>query len=348
MEKADYKKMKQYSNLLKDENIIIVLEKMLRDYELKNIEVHNNFITIDLDSHNDDKIVLELSKENIKLRTENKKEINIKTIIEGPVINEVNYEWRPSGIIVTNVTKIYDYSIFSKKEKIPVDLISKRYAISDKKLNTLYPELDLDCMYDYNIGELYEIITCCEDDASLATLADLVNTFETHMRHSICYDGVRMASDTIYSTHTYLNQEDVSSVYDIVNGPDKLLRIYDLYNGIINERNMNDIYSIHLGLLKEDAFGLKEVKGITAMEDSIVSPSSIQKDESYYQNMAKLFSEKLDFHGKILWNNRTSLIEAVKYPMPAVEIDDVADSLNLKRLFKRLFKKQHNQKFISK
>ena len=46
-------------------------------------------------------------------------------------------------------------------------------------------------------------------------------------------------------------------------------RIYDLYNGTINERNSDGIFSIHLGLLRKVAFGYKEMNGINAKENEI-------------------------------------------------------------------------------
>ena len=47
----------------------------------------------------------------------------------------------------------------------------------------------------------------------------------------------RYCTTTPYSTYTLVNGEDISRIYDIVNGIDKIYRVYDLYNGIENERN---------------------------------------------------------------------------------------------------------------
>ena len=51
---------------------------------------------------------------------------------------------------------------------------------------------------------------------------------------------------------------------------DRVYRIYDLYRGVINSRNEKDIDLIRSGLLSQDAYDLKGLRGITEKEDSIV------------------------------------------------------------------------------
>ena len=59
----------------------------------------------------------------------------------------------------------------------------------------------------------------------LKTRSDFYSLFRTHMNYY--YD---LNSDNIYPAKTYLNGEDVSSLFNIY-GFDALDRIYDLYRG---------------------------------------------------------------------------------------------------------------------
>lgn len=315
MEAKTYKKLKEYSSLLKDKNIQNILEQVLKGYELGEMEVKEESLIIHLmEEDNIDKVTLEITKEKIIFKRENKKEIEIKTIKEGPVVDREYYEWRPSGIVIEQVKEEYDYSIFSKHEKKVTDLVSKRYILSTKTLSEALNEID--CMYEHNMRYFYRRIGHYEEEI---LPPDIVTTFETHMKHYVPFDGIRRITDTKYSTNTLLNGEDVSYIYDIVEGPDKLLRIYDLYNGTINDRNMTDLKSIRLGLLREEAFELKTVKGITERENEIISKSTIEPKSNYYGNICRMFMDEFSYYEAVPLDDRDALLKAIKHRPSATE-----------------------------
>lgn len=318
MESQMYKKLKRYSKMLKDKNTQSILEEMMNEYKLGEIELEEDSLIVQLKEKNsEEQVILKISDEEIIFQRENKKELERKSIKEGPIMDTEYYEWRPSGIVIEQVRQEYNYSVFSKKEKKVTDLTSKRFVLSTKTLSEKFPEID--CMHEYNIGYLYREYGEISDYKEETLRPDLVTTFETHMKYCLPYDGVRLGTDSIYSTHTLLNGEDVSFIYDTVEGPDKLLRIYDLYNGIINDRNIGDLRTINLGLLREEAFGLKEVKGITEEEQKIVSSCTDRIDPDYYENVSRLLKEKLDYVGEVTLDNREALLKVIQYRPSAVE-----------------------------
>ena len=298
MKEEQYNKLKTLSKLLEDKDIQSIVSEITEGYELSE-EDYFVFTT-----ENNDKITLVLDENNnLKFEKHNIDGLNIQKVGEGPIINEINYEVRPNGIIITRITKIYDYSRFSQEKKYVVDLFSESYVLTNKTLNRIHPEVILD--KGYNLEELNKII----DMTTIKDTADLATTFETHMKSYAPFDGVRKAASTIYTNHTYLNGEDVSYIYDIVEGPDKLLRIYDLYNGIINKRNIHDVQSINLGLLRDSAYHLKEASGIMAQEDELVS-NNISLREFYHQYI-KVF-QWMSPSGEVILDSRDSLIKSIR------------------------------------
>ena len=156
---------------------------------------------------------------------------------------EIVKEVRDSGCVIEVIEKKYDFSIESE-EKVLVDLVSDRY-IFDKDVSI------------YNTNNFEQ-------------LCKMKTTFESHFKTLINpNNSIRWYTDSPYSTYTKINGKDISYIYDIVIGTDKIYRIYDLYNGIINERNSYDIFLIQLGLLRKSALGYKEINGITAKENEI-------------------------------------------------------------------------------
>lgn len=146
-------------------------------------------------------------------------------------------------------------------------------------------------------------------------------TFESHfktLRKSV--GSLRQYTDSPYSTYTKINGEDISYIYDVVNGTDKIYRIYDLYNGTINERNSDDIFSIHLGLLRKVAFGYKEINGINAKENEICGDykKSLSTQESTV--IYNLINKRIGYKKSFDIYDINSIIDAITYKKTAPEI----------------------------
>lgn len=160
------------------------------------------------------------------------------------IVNDFIKYKKINGCIIEKLTKVYDYSIYSSEKRTLTDIFSTRYVFNK----------DVDIM----------------DEQSFENTCKIKTTFESHMRKLIIDPSSYRYCTTIpYSTYTLVNGENISRVYDIVDGIDKIYRVYDLYNGIENERNKQDINAINLGLLDSNAFNYKTKHGITKKENQV-------------------------------------------------------------------------------
>ena len=176
-----------------------------------------------------------------------------------------------------------------------VDLISNRYVF-DKNIS----------IYDINNFE---------------QLCNMKTTFESHFKTLLKpVDSLRRYADSPYSTYTKINGEDISYIYDIVTGSDKIYRIYDLYNGIINERNSYDIFLINLGLLRKSSLGYKEINGITAKENEICGECKKRLSSQEITFIYNLINKKIGYKKQFDIYDINSIIEAITYKKTAPEI----------------------------
>jgi len=220
-----------------------VFADIINDMTIKTLR-DNTIIFVDFKGN---EIIAEIDDNNILFRFDDKK----STIVNLPhddneyvkVIDAIKEE-RDNGCIIEVIEKYYDFTRESKDEKVLVDLVSNRYV------------------FDKN--------TSIDDINNFEQLCKMKTTFESHfkiLRKPVGF--LRWCTDSPYSTYTKINGEDISYIYDVVDGTDKIYRIYDLYNGTINERNSDDIFMVHLGLLRKSAFGYKEINGINDKENEI-------------------------------------------------------------------------------
>ena len=208
---------------------------------------------------------------------------------------DVRKEERDNCCIIEVIEKYYDFTIESEDEKVLVDLVSNRYV------------------FDKNIS--------IDDINNFEQLCKMKTTFESHFKTlQKTVGSLRWYTDSPYSTYTKINGEDISYIYDVVNGTDKIYKIYDLYNGIINERNSDDIFSIHLGLLRKAAFGYKEINGINAKENEICGDckKSLSTQESTF--VYNLINKRIGYKKQFDIYDINSIIEAITYKETAPEI----------------------------
>ena len=227
------------------------------------------------------------------------------------LVHEV-IEKRPNGIIYSIIEKKFDFSNKYKNAFVLVDLVEQRFVFSKKCLESLLDNFDFD---NTRMGGFILKLRRLEKKSE----CDYFTEFSTHMNnYAIPMDG-RKIWDNICPTRTYLNGDEVSAIFDINDGEDKLYRIYDLYHGIINPRNENEIYAINLGLLTPDSYNLKALSGITDMEDSIVGKSLISEDKNYLNYLKEMLYTRTGFKGN-LELNRDSILSAITYKMSSSEL----------------------------
>lgn len=255
--------------------------------------------TITFVDYKENETIAVIDNSNILFRFDDKK----STVVNLPQDDNNEYvkvidvikEERDNGCIIEVIEKYYDFTIESEDEKVLVDLVSNRYV------------------FDKNIS--------IDDINNFEQLCKMKTTFESHfktLRKTV--GSLRWYTDSHYSTYTKINGEDISYIYDVVNGTDKIYRIYDLYNGIINERNSDDIFSIHLGLLRKAAFGYKEINGINAKENEICGDckKSLSTQESTF--VYNLINKRIGYKKRFDIYDINSIIEAITYKETAPEI----------------------------
>ena len=212
---------------------------------------------------------------------------------------DVIKEERDNGCIIEVIEKYYDFTIESEDEKVLVDLVSNRYV------------------FDKNIS--------IDDINNFEQLCKMKTNFESHfktLRKTV--GSLRWYTDSPYSTYTKINGEDISYIYDVVNGTDKIYRIYDLYNGIINERNSDDLFSIHLGLLRKAAFGYKkqfDIYDINSIIDAITykkTATEIAKD--FLERVLGIPYEEFD---KLDCDEQHKILQAHKKILKSTKKDEV-------------------------
>ena len=152
-------------------------------------------------------------------------------------VNEIKVDLHKKGADVEFVQRLYGKSRYDKNKKALLDLQSTNYVIKGYT----------------SFGDLM-------DTDFLQKNSTLTTTFSAHMKYFRQIEGeIRSFVSTIYPSHVYFNGEDISQVYEFVDGIDKISRIYNLYVGNV-EKESDDIKTIITGLVDENSFNYKNKK----------------------------------------------------------------------------------------
>ena len=175
---------------------------------------------------------------------------------------------------------------------------------------------------------------------NLEDTADLFTTFSTHMNYYYNWDGGRQIKDNIYPTKTLVNGENLSMLFDVNDGPDKLYRVHDLYKGIIYPRTECDIISINSGFIPSDAFSYKRFCGISDTEDSIVGEAKKNLSTKYVDYLEGFFKDAFGYTGEIDLD-RASLLSIISNPLPLPDaIDAKFETLEINEESKKISDRQ--------
>jgi len=330
----------RYCKPLKVECIKKELEAQLEGYTFKSIEGETGEWTACFEGSNGEHINLSISLDSFSVLKTTDTRMERIAIDGNLLLTHRVLDKRQNGIVYSIIQKQFVQSN-RFKQFVLTDLAEQRFTLTRDGINGLSENVDFD---NARLCHLFLKLRMLEGKVDLKSQSDYYSKFSTHTNYYLDWEGGRKIKDNIYPTRTYLNGEEVSSIFD-VDGPDKLYRIYDLYNGIINSRNENDINSIHLGFLSQDTFNFKELKGISKQEDALVGPSLVNVPDTYTDYLAHLFDQKFGYKGNI-GLDRNSMLLGITYQMsgPEVarqELDDKIDELTSsspKRLLKRFLR----------
>lgn len=305
----------RFCALLKIEAIKEEIDSFLVGYSLDDIKLQNGKFECEFSNANNNTISLSISPREIYLNRYNDNVLSSITIREDLILRQVDIEKRENGVIYKEIQKQFAPSNRFKNKNVLVDLIEDSYVFSRDKINRI---IEKDDFNDIRLMYILLKIKKASMQNELKDICDIHNRFSTHMNNYFqCRNG-RPIKDNIYPTRTYLNGEEFSSLFDVNDSANKLYKVYDLYNGIINARNENDINSIHFGFLSEDAFGFRELKGITNQENELVGRSNLEVSNDYINYLSKFLYEKFGYKGEIKLD-REILLQGITYKMSAVE-----------------------------
>lgn len=306
----------KFCSLLKNEAIKEEIKNNIIGYDLVEIEFRRSQFECTFLDKNKNTINLTLNPNMLSLIKHENGTLSRVSVMEDEILRQVDVEKRRDGVIFTEIEKQFSISECFRNKSVLVDLCEKRYVF--KNDNFLFNNDDIKnwtlmrLLFKFSSASIAPML-------NLETMCDLFNCFSTHMNYYVQWEGGRKLKDNIYPTKTYLNGEEVSSIFDVNDGPDKLYRVYDLYRGVINSRNENDINLINLGFLSQDAFDFRTLRGITEEENFIVGPSLISVSDDYINYLKELFDNKFGYKGELTLN-RSSILNGITYQMSGPEL----------------------------
>ncbi len=298
---------------LKVECIKKELNTQLEGYKLENIERQNGEWTVYFKYQNEARIMLSISFNKFSIMKNIYNKVEKITVDKDMLLTDRVVDKRQNGIIYSIIKK--QFALSSRFNQIVLtDLDEQRFTITREKIKSLLKNIDFN---NIRLTNLLLKLIMLENKVDLKSQSDFYSEFSTHMNYYFNWECGRKITYNIYPTRTYLNGEDVSSIF-FVDGSDKLYRIYDLYNGIINPRNEKDINCINLGLLSKDAFNFKELNGINKCEDGLVGTPLVNENDTYINYLRKFFDQKFGYKGSISLD-RDSMLLGITYQISGPE-----------------------------
>lgn len=317
MEKKDkqFKRITKFCIPLKDDCIKKEVNEYLKGYTIVDIYKTKNkdIYDCELENEKQERINLQIGLDHLHILKKREHYIDKIIIDNDKKWYQRTLEKRNKGFVVTDITKEYGISKRFDNETVLTDLTAERYIFTNENMKQMLSIEDIE-----NQTLVHIFLTMFGKGINI--FSDLTTKFSTHMNYYYkMIDDVREFRDNIYPTRTYLNEKEISDTYDLVDGADKLHRVYDLYNGIINKRNEYDIKSIHLGLLTKRSFDLKSLEGITQQENDLIGESLIPVSNEYKNYLKEFFS---DFNGykEEIKVDRESLLNAIEHVMSIGEL----------------------------
>ena len=291
MKKKSLNMLKCYSKLLKNKEIKKIFESYYPEYELKET--------------NQDSIVL-IKQNNINYEVV---EINF-----GPHLNHIKCERRPNGVIITKTEYIFNPTAYSNGKSILVRLLEKRFVLTNDKIRLITKSNEFD------LKTIYEMTK----RLSLGIVADMKNIFVINKNYITKDRSGNLVKSYFTPTRVFLNEQDISYMYDSIAGNDNIYRIYDLYCGILSNKNEQDIININTGFLTTDVFDLKTLKKITESEDKLVGKSLEIPNENYINYIKNFFYNNFGYNG-LVKNDREILLKCITYKNDTVDLSENID-----------------------
>ena len=257
MNNFEFKKVYEFCKLLENEGIRKEIEEQIEGYSLEGTYKDVESMWYVFMGADDKKVLLTFFRNRIGLSKQSNNMVEEIYADESLLLSHKIIEKRPNGVIYSNIYKNFN----SNKDAVLRYLIESRYVFTKENLESYFTNFDFEKM------DMRLLMTRLKlKMAQYGVGLDRISDFHSELLIS----SVSSKNEKDYPTAIYLNGKNISSVFDAIDGSDRVYRVYDLYRGVINSRNEKDIDLIRSGLLSQDAYDLKGLRGITEKEDSIV------------------------------------------------------------------------------
>ena len=315
------KKAYSFCFLLKNEAIMEEINNLIKGYNVDSVVFNNDQYVIKFSDKKKNAISMIIDSDSIHVtRNEDNVFSNI-AFYDTQVMRQSDIEKRDKGLIYTETCKRFARSKKFNNSSVLTDLEQESYTFSADSINTILNDNDY---RQVDSNQIFIRLKTLGMKVNLEDAADLFTTFSTHMNYYFNWDGGRQITDNFYPTKTLVNGENLSMLFDVNDGPDKLYRVYDL---------------------SEEAFDYKRFIGITNMEDEIAGESKKTLSPEYVDYLTTFFKTAFGYTGSVELD-RLSLLAAINhqnvYPeveafteAPIVEEDKKQEQP--KSFFKRFF-----------
>ena len=304
MNDSKFKKVFEFCRLLENDSIRKEIDEQIEGYLLEGTYRDGQGLWCIFTGTDNTKIILTVYPYRIWLSKQSNNMVERIYADEALLLLHQIIEKRPNGVIYSNICKNFN----SNKDAVLRYLIENRYVFTKETLESYFTNFDFEKM---DMKSLMTKLTMTQYDVGLGRISDY---------HSdVLISSVIPKGKNDYLTVIYLNDEDISNIYKTVEGPDRVYKIYDLYRGIINIKDEKDIDLIRSGILSQDAYDLKGLKGITEKEDSIVGkPLDGVHVPSGYVDYLKQLVSKYGYNGD-LQLDRDSVLAGILFKDPKNE-----------------------------
>lgn len=275
-----------------------IFDRIINNYEIDTVtkdkivfkNSYDSTLEITLEEENSTKITIKVKEKNKVISKIHMIDIPKKDC--DPIINtkETIIEERKNGIIIEYINRCYEFTEYSTKKRYVTLLSSTRYV-----LEALKNYIDL------------------SDEKIVKKLASFKSGFSSLLYSYSIYEGKFKETNNLVQN----DKKSLSNIYASIKGPEQIETVYDLYNGVINERT-KEILLTHNKKSLDDLYDYKSKCGITEKEAALVGERVI--DQAYEEYVKKFIQTQTYYPEKINVASRESIINALKYKPTTSEI----------------------------
>lgn len=300
-----------------DGNIKHILREIFAKYNITNFDSISRYESdsrVILSTEDGRKVFLNINENRVYLINKFDYLVEEYMITSAGEVYETVYEQRPKGLIVSEIKKEY-HSLSDKKENLTNTAFSvNRYCFTNKTINELIPDFASSSYSPTKLDKFRDIY-----HKMVRFNVESLSDYRTYYNSYIFTKYINLYSEEESNDYLpnriniYINGEDQSSLYDMINKNDKLDIAYELFMGKVSDYVMDEILNINLGIIDKDSFDLYSKLGYKDEEDYLVGGSLIKKTREFKFNTKKVILENFNIGHFTSMNTREELLNIFRY-----------------------------------